>query len=103
MTSINFGLTIAAFGTVAVFSILLLVIVFCEVLKRVFLKPVPVNEPTYEETEGLTDEELAVITASVAYFMESSKKVPIVESSIPESSRWSQAGRLEIMSKQLRG
>ena len=101
MTSINFGLTITAFGTVSVFLILFLVIVFCEVLKWVFLKPVPLVEPDYEETERLTDEELAVLTASVAYFIESSKKASIV--TIFEMSRWSQAGRIEIMNKQLRG
>lgn len=106
MTSIDFGLTIAAYGALSVFVMLLLVIVFIEVLKRGFKDEAPDIESGPKETDVLVDEELAAVSAAVAFYTDTppaSIGITDFKSSQTPTSRWSHAGRMEIMNKRLRG
>ena len=102
MTSIDFSLNLALYGAVSIFLILLLVILYTELLKRILMEEIPTEEDQLE-TVLLTGEEVAAITAAVRFYIEmETGPMMHVEHKVPVS-KWSQAGRLKGVNHRIRG
>jgi Na+-transporting methylmalonyl-CoA/oxaloacetate decarboxylase gamma subunit len=103
MASIEFGLTVAAYGFVSVFIILLSVILYTEIIKRIFGSKTPFPEQLQKEALPLSEEEIAAISAAITSFIEESSETPHTAKFIQTSSKWDQAGRVEAINRRLRG
>lgn len=111
MTSLNFGLTMTGLGMLAMFSALALIIVACEILKRMFKEPETktfaagvIVEEVPSEKEKISEEEVIAITVAVTAYIETPptpKLVTTLKSGI-QPAAWNMAGRRELMELRIR-
>lgn len=97
--SLGFGVTITALGALWVFSALVLIVIACEIMKKLFKREAPIKE---EIGEGISEKEKAAAIAAVTSYMEVSPASIAALKRGVQPSVWSITGRMELMERPTR-